>query len=112
MLALLLVGAAAGDERKNRGDEDGTFWRAACGVPCDWACCDRRGVGEDIFADVKGCLTCGFRGIWTIKKDASNASRKSIYYGRLESKLRFFDFGCFPVALELETLERLKYSLI
>ena len=43
----------------------------------------------------KRCLfgTCGFRGTWTIKKDASNASRKPIYYGRLESKLRFFDFG-------------------
>ena len=25
-----------------------------------------------------------------------NASRKSIYYGRLKSKLRFFDFRCFP----------------
>lgn len=30
------------------------------------------------------------------KKDASNASRKSIYYGRLESKPRIFDFRCFP----------------
>lgn len=65
MLALP-VGAAAGDERKNKGDEYGTFWRAACGVPCDWACCDRRGAGEDIFADVNECLSrsYGFRGTW------------------------------------------------
>ena len=43
-------GAAAGEERKNRGDEDGTFCRAARGVPCPLAGCDRRGLGEDIAA--------------------------------------------------------------
>ena len=52
----LPFGVAAGDERKNRGDEDGIVWRAACDVPRDWACCDRRGAGEDISAKVGKCL--------------------------------------------------------
>lgn len=43
-------GAAAGEERKTRGDEDDTFWRAARGVPCDCALYDRREAGEDIVA--------------------------------------------------------------
>ena len=60
MLALPF-GAAAGDERKNSGDEDAIFWRAACDVPCDWGCCDRRGAGEDIVANVGECLSVEVR---------------------------------------------------
>lgn len=44
----LPFGTAAGEERKKRGEEEGTFWRTACGVPCDGARCDRREAGEDI----------------------------------------------------------------
>lgn len=41
-------GAAAGEERKKSGDDDGIFERAALGVPCDRAVCERRDAGEDI----------------------------------------------------------------
>lgn len=60
-MLVLPFGAAAGDERKNRGDENGIFWRADCDVPCDWACCDRRGAGEDIFAKVGEYLSVEVR---------------------------------------------------
>ena len=39
---------AAGDDWKKSGDEDGTFWRVAWGVPCIDAGRERRGAGEDI----------------------------------------------------------------
>ena len=96
MLALPF-GAAAGDERKNSGDEDAIFWRAACDVPCDWGCCDRRGAGEDIVANVGECLSVEVRLSRVAEErtqDASNASRKSIYYGRLQTHLCFFNLGC------------------
>ena len=44
---------ATGDDWKKSGDEEGTFWRAAWGVPCTDAGRDRRGAGEDMF---RGCL--------------------------------------------------------
>lgn len=44
----LPFGAAAGDERMKRGEDNGTFWRAAWGVSCDCGCCDRREAGEDM----------------------------------------------------------------
>lgn len=44
------IGGAAAEERRARGDEDETFWRAARGVPCDRDFCDRREAGEDIVA--------------------------------------------------------------
>ena len=93
MLALPF-GAAAGDERKNRGDEDGIFWRAACDVPCDWVCCDRRGAGDDILANVGECLSVEVRFSRVAEEstqDASDASRESIYYGRLQINLCFFN---------------------
>ena len=45
---------AAGDDRKKRGEEDGTFCRVACGVACTDAGRDRRGAGEDILSFAGG----------------------------------------------------------
>ena len=50
------LGSTAGDERKKRGDEDGTFRRDAGDVACDCACCDRREAGEDIFTISVKCM--------------------------------------------------------
>lgn len=53
---------AAGEDWKKSGDEDGTFWRAAWGVPCTDAGRDRRGAGEDMFGRWLLVKDCGGQG--------------------------------------------------
>lgn len=52
----------AGDDWKKRGDEDGTFWRAAWGIPCTDAGRERRGAGEDILCRWLLGKHCGGQG--------------------------------------------------